>query len=106
MGCAPCEARAAANATRAQGSQKVASPTGECQYTIEQVLAWLERVECVLKQAVYKQIPNITKKQVNSYVGTLLSAKNYANNICYFEKELDEIESFITILTLKNLCSN
>lgn len=85
--------------------QRVAAST-DCEFTSEQIAGWLDKVRCVQANAYYLQIPNITKKQINSYLSTLLSAGNYADNPCYFRNELEEVESFITVLTALNLCNN
>lgn len=107
MGCAPCLAQAAAQAARTRVAKKEeTSPSEECQFTIEQVSNWLEKVKCVQSQGLYTQIPNITKKQINIYLSTLLSARNYASKPCYFKNELEEVESFITILIALDLCNN
>lgn len=107
MGCAPCQAKAATQAamTKTQATKQTVN-SDECPFTIEQVSIWLDKVKCILSQGFYTQIQHITKKQLNSYVGILLSAKNYADRPCYFEKELEEIESFITFLIAMNLCSS
>lgn len=76
----------------------------ECEYTIEQINAWLKKIECVKAGGFIIEFPSIRKKQLNIYIGILLSAKNYIDNICYFKPELDEIESFITLLISKNIC--
>lgn len=107
MGCAPCQAaalaRANASAARIVQNKEVVS-SEECEFTIEQISEWYDRVNCVRTQGLYLQIPNITTKQINIYVGTLSSAKNYADKICYFRRELEEVESFITVLTALDLC--
>jgi hypothetical protein len=91
---------------RIQSSQKTSISAEGCEITMEQVDRWLEKVRCSLNTGTYSQVPNITKKQVNIYLSFLLSAKNYADNPCYFEKELQEIESFVTVLTALDLCNN
>lgn len=104
MGCTTCGKKANSIPVNKIVSSKVVST--ECEYTIEQVDIWLSKVRCVIDTGVYTQIPYITKKQLNIYLSTLLSAKNYADNLCYFHKELQEVESFITVLTASNLCNN
>jgi hypothetical protein len=82
------------------------SVTDECPYTIDQINTWLTRVSCVQSNGLYAQIPNITKKQVNIYVGVLLSARNNSENICAFQRELTEVESFITVLIYQGICNS
>jgi|SRR5689334_5027357 len=104
MGCSSCGKKANVVPVNKTVSSKVVST--ECEYTIEQVDIWLSKVKCVQETGVYTQIPYITKKQLNIYLSTLLSAKNYASNLCYFHRELQEVESFITVLIALNLCNN
>jgi hypothetical protein len=107
MGCAPCEAaKRAMSASKVQTIQKTSVQSEDCEITMEQVDVWLNKVQCAQATGAYTQVPNITKKQLNIYLSFLLSAKNYANNPCYFHKELQEIESFVTVLTALNLCNN
>lgn len=105
MGCTTCGRSSKVSASAIQKVQSVEADPN-CPFTIEQITIWLEKVKCVMSGGLYTQIPNTTKKQVNSYVSYLLSAKNYASKPCYFEKELEEIESFITVLTALNICTN
>lgn len=84
--------------------QQPTNDNSPCSYTIEQVNIWLEKVHCVKNGGFYAEIPNVTRKQMNIYIGILMSAQNYKDNICYFRRELEEIENFITVVTSKNLC--
>ena|SRR5688572_1787678 len=106
MGCAPCEAAASAQANRVQRIQNVEVQSEGCEITMDQINGWLAKVECAQKTGAYTQVPNVTKKQLNIYMSFLLSAKNFADRPCQFEKELQEIDSFVTILTALNLCNN
>jgi glutaredoxin len=107
MGCAPCEAaKRAMSASRVQTVQKTSVSSEDCEITMEQVDVWLEKIRCVIKTGEYITVPNITKKQLNIYLSFLLSAKNYADNPCYFRNELQEIEGFIMVLTARNICIN
>jgi len=109
MGCSTCgrsSTRLARTVTPTIQTTLSIQVNSECPYTMEQVDLWLDKVNCIRTQGLYTQIPNITTRQINSYVSYLLSAKNYASKPCYFEKELEEIESFITVITALNLCNN
>ena len=106
MGCTTCGRSSSINTTPTIKTVQRVAPSTECEFTSEQITGWLEKVRCVQANAYYLQIPNITKRQVNSYLSTLLSAGNYADNPCYFRNELEEVESFITVLTALNLCNN
>jgi|ERR1700749_2966239 len=108
MGCSSCAAAAAArsNKINVQQQKKEVVPPEDCEFTMDQISAWIDKVNCVKSQSLHLVIPNITKKQVNAYLSTLLSAKNYVENPCHFQNELEEVESFITVLIALNLCNN
>lgn len=74
-----------------------------CDYTIEQVNNWLDKINCYADKALYLTT-NITKRRLNIYIGALKSAKNYPSNLCYFKKELQEIENIIIIITATGQC--
>jgi len=76
----------------------------ECPYTKERCAIWLERVRCIKDGGFYLNIPNITVYQLNLYIGILTSVQNYQGSPCYFRSELEEIESFITVITSMELC--
>lgn len=104
MGCSTCGSnRVIQNTPSLQKlpSQKI---SGECEYSIEQINLWLGKISCLKDTGIYLSVPNTTRKQLNTYIGLLLSAQNYKNNICYFEKELEEIDNFIIVITSMNLC--
>lgn len=107
MGCAPCE-RAAAQAAsrRTTTTQKEFVPTEGCEITMEQVSIWIEKVRCFQKGGFYSQVPHVSKKQLNIYLSFLLSAQKMPNKPCQFENELQEIESFVTVITALDLCNS
>jgi hypothetical protein len=103
MGCG-CGASQSTQSTPVPQQLKVQQVQSEsCSYTIEQVNNWLSIILCVKEKAYYIEPLKIPLKQINRYVSFLTSAKNYSHNMCYF-KELEEIEAFITVLTVKELC--
>jgi hypothetical protein len=76
----------------------------DCPYTKEQAASWLVTVNCVKDNGYYVDMPNVTKFQLNLYIGVLISVGNYTGSPCYFAKELDEIDAFITTVNSMNLC--
>lgn len=75
-----------------------------CDYTLEQITSWLNKVNCFKDNAYQGFVPSITNTQLNIYIGTLMSVQNFRGNICYYKPELEEIESFIIVITSLNLC--
>jgi hypothetical protein len=75
----------------------------ECPYTKEQAALWLTKVTCIKDGSHYTEIPNMTTFQLNMYIGVLLSVEHYKGSPCYYQKELEEIESFILTITNLNL---
>jgi hypothetical protein len=84
--------------------QRTVYADGECPFTKEQAAGWLVRVRCVIDNGYYTQIPNISRYQLNLYVGILTSVGNYQGSPCQYGTELEEIESFITVITSMNIC--
>lgn len=76
---------------------------GECPYSSEQLATWLNLITCYRDRGLYVG-SNIKKQQLQAYIGTILSAQNYLNNICYFEKELQEISNFVIVVIATGLC--
>jgi hypothetical protein len=105
MGCGCNSQEVQSNQTASVMSQQVTEGTsGECEYTKELAALWLEKVNCIKDSGLYVQVPNITKFQLNLYIGILTSVQNYRGDPCYFRKELEEIDSFISVITSMNLC--
>lgn len=103
-----CGANVSANvANSVAPAYRVQSATvresGPCDYTIENIDSWLEKVNCFKDKGLYVGT-HVTTKQLNIYIGVLLSAKNYKDNICYFRTELSEIEGFITFVINTGQC--
>lgn len=75
----------------------------ECFYSSQQLNSWYDIVKCYKDKGLYIGT-HVTKKQLHAYMGTILSALNYQDNICYFQKELEEIESFVMVVISSGLC--
>ena len=76
----------------------------ECDYTIDTINSWLTKVNCFKDKGLFTIYTQVTKKQLNLYIGVLLSAQNRPTNICYFRKELSEIEGFINLVINTGQC--
>lgn len=74
-----------------------------CPYNIDMINTWIDRLDCSKRNGSYLTL-NITKRQINRYEGILLSARNYSDNICYFESNLIQVENFMTVLTAQGIC--
>lgn len=104
-----CSAGKSVNTTNFVAAKMAPATTEEtlqsqdCPYTVEQLANWLTLVKCYKDKGLYVGT-KITKKQVHSYIGIILSAQNYADNICYFEKELQEVENFIVVVISTGQC--
>lgn len=79
------------------------APDANCNYEPAQIQDWLDKVNCFKEKGLYVSF-GITNRQLNIYIGTLMSAVNYPTNICYFQKQLDEIQSFITVVISTGQC--
>jgi len=81
------------------------TPPDDCPYTLEMIQGWLTQVLCFKDNGLYVGT-SITKRQLNIYIGVLLSAQNYASNICYLQSRLDDIRSFIMVLQSTGQCQS
>jgi hypothetical protein len=80
------------------------TPLVDCTYTVEQLQNWLVQIDCFVSKGLLSTTPTITQRKVNMYIGITLSAINYASNPCYFKSQLDEVQSFIIIITSTGQC--
>ena len=106
MGCG-CGAGASSSVASITSPRISSAPitfSGECIYTFEQVQDWLEKLNCFNNNGLISTIPSITQRKLNMYIGIVLSAINYASNVCYFKSQLDEVQSFITIVISTGQC--
>lgn len=103
MACGCTSAKQEETTTLAFKSSETTTDNG-CPYSKELCASWLVKVECIKSNGYYINIPNTTVLKLNLYIGILLSVENYKGSPCYFQAELEEIESFITVITSMNLC--
>lgn len=85
-------------------SRPAVTPPEGCPYTLEMIQDWLTKVNCFKDNGYYTAIPNISLRQLNTYIGILLSAFNYSTNICYLESQLNDVKNFITVIISTGQC--
>lgn len=71
-----------------------------CDYTIEQLETWYNRLQCVKNNNFYTSLQTI-----NVYLGVLQSAINSPLYICLFKINLDIIYGYIQSLIIDNICN-
>lgn len=104
MGCSSCGT--SNSSSRSTPHRSIAEPTPinpDCLYDIDMINTWIDRLDCSKRNGSYLTL-NISKRQINRYEGILLSARNYSDNICYFESNLIQVENFMTVLTAQGIC--
>lgn len=104
--CGCSAGRSNASVARVQSfTANSSAPTSNepCTYELTQVQDWLDKANCFKSNGLYVTY-GISLRQINMYIGALMSAINYPTNLCYFRKQLDEIQSFITIVISTGQC--
>lgn len=104
MGCG-CGSGKTYNTTSIAASQsrKMTTSNEDCTITLENLQDWLTKIYCFKDKGLYATVA-FPKRRLNVYIGTLLSAQNYPNNICHFSKELDEVSNFMTVVNSLGVC--
>lgn len=108
MGC-NCGSSASGSASRITSALRYEAPATNisfdgCTYTLEQLQDWLTKIKCFREKGLLANIPSVTNRLLNMYEGIVLSAVNYASNVCYFKKQLDDVQSFITVVISTGQC--
>lgn len=75
----------------------------DCEYTIEQLKVWLDKLICAKDTGLYLEI-GISGQLMNKHLGIVMSAINYASNICYFQTDLDLIGDLIILINDSEKC--
>lgn len=68
-----------------------------CPFTLSIIQEWFTKLINV-KNSNTPDLYNLTYAEVNSYLGTLQSAINFSNNICFFRGELETIQTKVNVL--------
>lgn len=113
MGCGTCGNKGVINVVRpgvpklevvSLGKRQMVSvPIEDCEYTSDQLNAWLKKLVCCKNKALYLKL-GIIAQTMNKYLGDTKSALNYPTNICFFKKQLDLISDFIILISATEQC--
>lgn len=98
MGCVSCSS--SGGRTEYVNTNVVISE--DCEYTVPMVEQWKDKLFCVRDNNYLAQL-NITKGQLNAFLGIVLSVLK-TQNACYFKPNLDTIKPYITVLTGLDIC--
>jgi hypothetical protein len=105
MGCSACLAAQKQSQNMVSPEYRISTNSSEpCDYTINTIKVWLEKVNCFKNKGLYVNYTLFPKKKLNAYIGILLSALNHSSNICYFKNQLSEIETFILFISTIQEC--
>lgn len=96
---APVERKAFQNFT----SPAVPISAGPCNYTLDQLKVWFDKLNCFKQKGIYVQY-GIRPADLNRALGNVLSAINYSSNICYFQRQLDIVQPIIMIVINSGQC--
>lgn len=69
-----------------------------CTYTLEQITEWKQLLTCAKEKKLFPEAI------LNSGLGTVKSAINRPDNVCYFQNYLRLIESLITQIIATSEC--
>jgi hypothetical protein len=75
-----------------------------CGITVEDIDKWKVRVECMLSSGAGQAI-GLGYVQVNTMYSYVLSMWNYRNTPCMFSQFIPQIQSFMQLLDINNLCA-
>ena len=78
-------------------------PSGDCQYTMSQFQAWLNKLICCRDKGLYTQL-GVNAQTMNKYLGLVMSALNFPTSPCYFQSSLTPISDFIILITNTGQC--
>lgn len=99
MGCNTCGK--GLNQVTQRRTQQLSVQT--CSYNLEMLLDWKDKLFCVRDKSLYTEI-GITKIQLNSFIGVVLSGTIYEYNICFLSEKLDKIQPYILKIIDLGLC--
>jgi hypothetical protein len=89
------------NRQQSQAAQIVA--TGPCDYTVDVLKVWAEKLTCFKQKGLYVSY-NVRPADLNRALGDVLSAINYPTFPCYYQKELDRAQTIINIVISSEQC--
>jgi hypothetical protein len=71
-------------------TQRTVTINTECEFNEGILNNWKLKLECVKDKSLYNDIQS-SEKEINSFLGVLISALSNLQNICYFENHLQAI---------------
>ena len=84
-------------------TQQQNSQIENCEYTVEQLNSWLDKLICTKDSGLYISL-GLSGLQMNKHLGNVMSALNYKSNICYFKNDLDLAADFIILINDSGKC--
>ena len=75
----------------------------DCDYNLEQLIDWKNKLFCVRDNEYFSNL-QITKKDLNSYIGIVLSGITLEYNICFLVDQLDRVKPVIIKIISIGLC--
>lgn len=78
-------------------------PVGDCGFTQPMLIEWRDKLICARDANKLAEL-GITKAQLNSMLGMVLSGLNLNLNICFLEDRLAQIEPTINQITTLGIC--
>jgi hypothetical protein len=66
----------------------------DCEFNESIINNWKLKLECVKEKELYQEI-NSSQKEINSFIGVVISALSNPENICYFAGHLQAISPTI-----------
>ena len=104
MGCATCGRNTVTPAkTPVAPGFNFPNYSSDCSYTMVQLNAWLKLLICCKDKVIYPSL-GLSAKQMNIFLGNVMSALNYVTYPCKFVKELDQISDFIILIQNTGRC--
>lgn len=103
MGCGCGASRVTTPSFTTNTVRLVSTPVENCDYTMEQFQAWLDKLICCKDKGLYVQL-GINSQTMNRYLGIVMSAINYPSNPCYFQNDMGPISNFIILITNNGQC--
>lgn len=80
-----------------------AKQTATCDYTVEQIQIWKDKILCIIASNLYLQA-GVTRPQLNGFLGVINSIVIYNNNPCTFINTLQKVLDLMVRLTGLGLC--
>ncbi len=84
-------------------SQQPRVINNDCDYNLEQLVDWKNKLFCVRDNEYFYAL-QITKRDLNSYIGIVLSGITLEYNICFLVNQLNRVKPVIMKIINSGLC--